>query len=340
MASIGLFPDDGDDEGVSLSGKFLTFIVKAPDGCNLSCRFCIVKQRGEAASDPMSPDDLARFIDETASTAQIFALGVQGHEPLLPQSRWYTHAILESAIRVSRPATLVTNGVYLHDAAPWLAEMRLAKAGVSIDSPDAGIHDRFRGARGTWDAATTGVKHALKVFSGRTRLAVTSVLMPNDRGMLANMPSLLQTLGVEDWIVTPLLRAGHNQIGGPVCSPQKVFDHLLTLRDAADRVNIRLTVDDELDCLRYDSACERRPELRALRVRRIPPDVELYRLSPTGHCSAGHDILTETASAARRWRPGEIHASRFLRAVPYPGNSIAAASLAASKSDRVIRACA
>ena len=339
MASIGIFPDDNDDEDVSLSGKFLTFIVNAPGGCNLSCGFCMVKQRVEVTNDVMSPDDLARFIDETADAGQIFALGVQGHEPLLPASLRYTHTILKSAMRIGRPATLVTNGVFLRDAAAWLADMHLAKAGVSINSPQAAIHDRFRGVRGTWDAATNGVKHALKVFAGRSRLAVTSVLMPNDRGQLRDMPPFLRGLGVEDWIVTPLLRAGRDKIGGTVCCSQNVFDNLLVLQDAADRANVRFTVDDELDCLRYDEACEQRPELRAIRVRRIPPGVELYRLSPAGHCSAGRDILTEAAPAARRWHPGEIHASRFLKAVPYPGNSIAAASLA-SKCDRAIQICA
>ncbi len=320
MVTAGLFPDD---RIITSSGVFLTFIVPALGGCNLACAFCIVKQRREIDDEILHPDDLGRFISETARASPLFALGIQGHEPLLPASRSYTQAILDAGVQLGCPTTLVTNGVYLREAAPWLADARLAKVGVSIDSPTAAIHDNLRGLGGAWAATVDGVRHARGAFSGRTRLTVTSILMPSDPGNLQAMPGFLQELGVDDWIVTPLLRIGHKSAGGPVADPQEVFDRLLVLQDAASRADVRLTVDDELDCLQYDSACELRPELKEIRVRRIPSGVQIYRLAPGGQCSAGCDILTRMTPAVQRWRPGEIDASCFLGSMPYPGNHVA-----------------
>ena len=125
-------------------------------------------------------------------------------------------------------------------------------------------------------------------------------------------PALLREIGIDRWIINPLLRVGSDQAGGPVSDPASLYRDLLILQEAADRAGVRLTVDDEFDHLHHDAAGVSQPSLRALRVRTLPPNVEIFRLAPSGQCSTGHSILKQVTSDTPRWRPGAMHAGDFL----------------------------
>jgi hypothetical protein len=201
--------------------------------------------------------------------------------------------------------------IFLRDAVPWLATLAPAKIGVSIDAASSDDHDRIRGVSGAWTATVDGVRHATEALAPSTSIAITSVLMSR-REPLDGMPKLLRSLGVNDWIVTPLQRIGREQPGGPAGDRQKLYRDLLILRQMADDAGIGLTVDDELNCLHHGLAAARRSELHKLRVRTLPKGADLFRLVPNGQCSMNLDILKQVTLAAPRWRPSEIDAADFL----------------------------
>src|SRR5262249_19767587 len=151
------------------------------NGCNLKCSFCFVRQRQEVAEVLLRPEDIVRFIREAAERAPIFALAIQGYEPLLPESLPYTRAILAAGQFLGRPATMVTNGTKLADAVDLLATLSVNKIAISLDAASADIHDRIRGVAGAWAASVDGIKRAIEVLAPRTRLVVTSVLLPSKR---------------------------------------------------------------------------------------------------------------------------------------------------------------
>src|SRR5262252_9059623 len=173
MACSGLQPQP--DIGPDASGKFLTFVVPAPGGCNLKCPFCMIRQRREIAETSLCPDDFARFIREAAERAPIFALAIQGYEPLLPESLPYTQAILATGRFLGLSTSLVTNGTKLVDAVDLLATLTPSKIAISLDAASAEIHDRIRGVTGAWAASVAGLKRAINVLGPRTNLAVSSV---------------------------------------------------------------------------------------------------------------------------------------------------------------------
>jgi MoaA/NifB/PqqE/SkfB family radical SAM enzyme len=315
MASSGLLPYPDHDE--NSYGRFLTFVVPAPTGCNLSCAFCLIGQRRETRGPPLNPEELARFVHEAAERGPIFAVAIQGYEPLLRDALPYTRALLATSRLLRVPSTLVTNGVLLADAIDLLAVLKPTKIAISLDAATPEAHDQIRGVNGAWAAAVDGIKQAVERLAPQTRLAVSSVLLPSRRSYLEGMPARLRDLCVDRWIVNPLLRIGRENVGGPVVDRQILFEDLLALGEAARKAGIRFTVDDEFNRLDHASARARRPELHSLHVRTLPRGIEIFRLSPSGQASVGDDILRQVTPDLPRWRPG-IHAGDFLDSLSRP----------------------
>jgi MoaA/NifB/PqqE/SkfB family radical SAM enzyme len=310
MSVAGLFSQPKVDN--EAYGNFLTFVVPAAEGCNLKCPFCFVRQRREIAETNLEPEDLARFIREAAEREPVFALAIQGYEPLLTESLPYTQAILATGRFLGVPTSLVTNGVNLANALDLLKALSPDKIAISLDAASAHIHDRIRGVEGAWAASIEGIRQARGVLPSRTRLVVSSVLQPSRRDYLEAMPALLREMGIDRWIINPLLRVGRDEAGGPVADRADLFRDVLVLQKLADRAGVRMTVDDEFNRLDHDAASSAEPLLRAIDVRTLPPNVEIFRLTPNGQCSTGDSILREATSATPRWWPGVIHAGDFL----------------------------
>jgi MoaA/NifB/PqqE/SkfB family radical SAM enzyme len=308
MSAAGLQPEPDCEYG---SGQFLTFVVPAPSGCNLNCSFCLVRQRREITETCLTPSDLLRFVREAVEHTPAFALAIQGYEPLLPESLAFTQAILGTGRFLGIPTSLVTNGTKLADAVDLLTTLAPSKIAVSLDG-SADIHDRIRGVAGVWAAAIEGIRRAINALAPRTRVVVSSVLLPSKRHDLDRMPALLREIGVDRWIINPLLRVGRNDAGGPVADRVSLFRDLLILQEAAHEEGIRLTVDDEFGHLHHAAACVSEPSLRALHVRTLPANVEIFRLAPSGQCSVGDHILKQVTPDTPRWVPGNVHAGDFL----------------------------
>lgn len=314
MPVMGLLPEDVPDVR---GGKFLTFVVPASHGgCNLNCSHCLVRQRQEISTTHLKPADLSRFIHQAARRSPIYALALQGYEPLLPASREYTQAVLSAGQLLNIPTTLVTNGICLKDAANWLAVLSPNFIAVSIDAATPDAHDRIRGVKGAWTATVEGVAHAVEMLMPRTRVAVASVLTAH-REPLDGMPALLRDLGVDHWIISPLQKVGREQAGGPAGNRDKLYRNLLILQRAADEAGIRMIVDDELDNLQHRAAIDRNPELAKLNVRTLPTGINLFRLVPSGHISMNHDILTQVSPHTERWQPDRMDAGDLLADLEY-----------------------
>ncbi len=318
MTASGLQPQP--DYDLDPVGQFLTFVVPALEGCNLKCPFCLVAQRRETAKTNLRPEDFARFIREAFDRAPIFALAIQGYEPLLPESLTYTQTILSTGRFLGLPASLVTNGTKLVDAINLLETLAPSKIAVSVDAASPDIHDRIRGVAGAWAAAVAGVKRAIEALAPRTRVVVSSVLLPFRRHYLDAMPARLREIGIDRWIINPLLRVGDAHAGGPAADRASLFRDLLILQEAADRAGVRLTVDDEFDHLGHDAASVSQPSLRRLHVRTLPPNVEIFRLAPSGQCSTGDGILRQVTPETPRWQPGAMHAGDFLETLGWPAD--------------------
>jgi MoaA/NifB/PqqE/SkfB family radical SAM enzyme len=293
----------------------LTFIVPAPDGCNLACPNCFIDQRREAKEMVLKPQDLARFIEEAGSREEIKFIAMPGHEPLLVASLPYTSAVLETGARLNIPTTLVTNGIRLEEATDVLKMLAPRSIAVSLDSSVPEIHDKLRGRDGALETSIRGIKHAVDRLPD-VHFWVNSIITPSRLHYLEGMPRLLSEIGVRGWIVNPLLKRVHDGKLRPVMDREKLFEGCLALKREAERYGIEFILDDTFNHLDYASLYRLRPEFEEISVKVLEEGVELVRLSPNGQCAVGIAMNSEITPDVPQWKPGIIHAADFLSSLP------------------------
>ncbi|MGI9434834.1 MAG: radical SAM protein [Geminicoccaceae bacterium] len=298
---------------LSFDKPVLTFIVPAPDGCNLSCPYCYINRRNEAARRlDLTPENYAAFIEQVAEREEIGAICLQGYEPLLPESFAYTRAILAAGRRLGIPTSLVTNGTYLERWVDELAALEPQKIAVSLDSADPAIHDKSRGKIGAYEDTIRGLRSAAANPTLQPILVLASILMPQKHERLLGMPALCIDLDVNHWVVTILQQVGKDEIGGPVGDHRQTFQDLLILKREAEMRKIHFVVDDEFGSLSSEDVDRDVVDINALRIRRFVRPSGTFRLLPTGQCSMGLEILREVRPDTPRWVPGEMDAWDFI----------------------------
>lgn len=311
MANVA-FPLD--DLRSNASGQLLTFVVPANGGCNLNCPFCFIAQRGEITQTHLWPADYVRFIERIDAVEPVLRVAIQGYEPLLPDALPYATAILRTARARGIPASLVTNGTQLAAAVTRLAPLRMDRIGVSLDAADSKTHDRLRGVPGAWQATTSAIAATFdRLAAAGMGMTVLSVLMPHRRAQLDDMPRLLRTLGLRDWIVNPLKIFGKDPWDRPG-NLARLLDDLAILSERASALGVRLAIDDAFGHMTAKLLVIDPARTARLNIRRLPAGVTVSRLTPSGEFALGEEIVHRIAPHARRWDPAATLPADFLRA--------------------------
>jgi MoaA/NifB/PqqE/SkfB family radical SAM enzyme len=174
--------------------------IKLIFGCNLRCRMC---QHWRSAR----PEQLttARLKDVLGELAELGCRKVHftGGEPSLrPDLEELVAHAAERGLRV----TLTTNATRLtRERARALVEGGLRGASVSIDGPDAAVHDAVRGVPGAWDEAVEGLKNLRKeARRGKLGLSINTVVNRLNLMRLDEMPALALRRGVQRLRLLPV----------------------------------------------------------------------------------------------------------------------------------------
>jgi len=204
--------------------------------CNLNCIHC----RASAVNGP-SPDDLdtgeALELVEAISEVAKPILVLSGGEPLV---RPDIFDIADRATARGFHVALATNGTLLDDEAARAArESGVRRVSISLDGPDAAIHDSFRRQRGAFDAALTGIE-ALK--RAGVPFQINTSVANHNKARLADTLKLAVALGASAFHLFLLVPVGcgleisaEEQI-----SPQEYEDILNWFYDASRSVEIGL----------------------------------------------------------------------------------------------------
>ncbi len=216
-------------------------------GCNNRCEFCYAGcGGGSGCSAPldrpetrprreeMSDSDIRRVIDIFASEAKIPFFSFTGGEPLLRDS-------LEDFIRYAASkklrVNLITNGTLASpERAKSLFQAGLRTAQVSLESPEAAIHDELCGAAGSHGRTLAGIK-ALQTagIAVQTNTTITA----RNRESLAAMPAYLAALGVKRFSMNLYIPDARSPYAKSLFVPySRIGETVDALRAAARRENL------------------------------------------------------------------------------------------------------
>ena len=131
------------------------------NACNLRCKYCFTNSpKGDHVKEYLDIKAIEKLANE-ADELGYFEFDLQGGELLLQPDKLFE---VLKAIKPERfYLYLTTNGYYLDDKmAKKLAEHKVSRVSVSIDSMDEKIHDEIRGRKDSWRRAMEGLEHVRK----------------------------------------------------------------------------------------------------------------------------------------------------------------------------------
>lgn len=151
----------------------LTLQYELTSRCNLRCQMCYNASGQGAASTTELTDEEWLRVARDACAMGVFEAVISGGEPLLRPALVFELLDILKAHHVV--PHLITNGWFVtKEIAKRLAEYRFGFIQVSIDGPNASMHDRVRGVGGSWLRATRALQ-MLASYGLPCRLAFTAV---------------------------------------------------------------------------------------------------------------------------------------------------------------------
>jgi AdoMet-dependent heme synthase len=144
--------------------------------CNLACSHCRASASGEAYQGELSTDECFRLVDDIVTLGNPILI-LTGGEPLL---RGDIFEIASYGKKAGLRVVMAPNGTLVtEEKAANMKAAGISRISVSIDFPDAALHDSFRGVKGAFDGALMGIKRAIEagvevqINSTITKLNVT-----------------------------------------------------------------------------------------------------------------------------------------------------------------------
>jgi len=141
--------------------------------CNLKCSHCY-RDAGKKDPQELNTKEAKELLQDIAH-ANFKIIILSGGEPLLRKD---IYELISFAASLSLRPVLGTNGTFItKEVADKLKKAGLTRAGISIDSIDAKIHDEFRQKKGAWEATVKGMKACKEVgldFQAHTTVSQTN----------------------------------------------------------------------------------------------------------------------------------------------------------------------
>jgi radical SAM protein with 4Fe4S-binding SPASM domain len=127
--------------------------------CNLFCSHCRASAHSGPYPGELSTEECFKLIDQIHEVGKPIII-LSGGEPLLRQD---VFEVGRYATNKGFRVVMGTNGTLItREIAAKMREMPLSRISVSIDFPSPELQDNFRGQKGAYEAAITGIENAQK----------------------------------------------------------------------------------------------------------------------------------------------------------------------------------
>ena len=264
--------------------------------CNLRCKHCYISAEDRAYQDELTTDEATAFLKDIGEMGCPVVL-FSGGEPLVRKD---IYELADFGTKAGLRVVLSTNGTLITpEVAGKLAGSGVQYVGVSLDGAQA-VHDAFRGRKGCFEEALTGLEHAAAAGLN------TGVRFTVNKENVNDLPAVIHAVvehGIPRFCMYHLVYTGRGEemmgLDTDLAEKRLTMEFLAAktkqLRAAGTDVEI-LTVDNHADgVFIYRQVLEEQPE-RADEVRHL---LEMH-----GGCSAGVKISNVDPR-------GDVHPCQF-----------------------------
>ena len=199
LSTLGFF-EDGPQSSEKKDQTLLSLFLHLTYRCNLGCAHCYTADKSEGLAE-MSTERIKGLLDELADMGGL-GVTISGGEPFLRDDclELIAHASRRLAVRI------LTNGTLIGEReARSLAELG-ARVQVSVEGPDAEVHDAIRGP-GTFAQAMEGVERLRRAGCG-PRLNLCATITSRNLATLPDMIGLAHRLEIPQVRYLPLRMEG------------------------------------------------------------------------------------------------------------------------------------
>ena len=187
--------------------------IKITSRCNLRCTMCDYWKTVDEQA--LSTEAWKRVLGELVAVG-CRKIHVSGGEPFLRRDLL---EILAHGAALGLKVNLTTNGTLVtREAARKLVEARVNGVSISLDGPNASVHDAIRGIEGSFKRSLRTLRRLRRLSASRAkplRLRINVVLMRDNYRRAAEMVELGGRLGVDDVVLMPVDETeGHRRLSG------------------------------------------------------------------------------------------------------------------------------
>ena len=127
--------------------------------CNLFCTHCRASADNSRYSDELTTEECYRLIDQILEIGRPIII-LTGGEPLVRKD---VFQIAGYGVAQGLRVVMGTNGTLITDKiALQIKETPVSRVGISLDFPEAGLQDDFRGKAGAFRAIMAGIESVRK----------------------------------------------------------------------------------------------------------------------------------------------------------------------------------
>jgi radical SAM protein with 4Fe4S-binding SPASM domain len=205
--------------------------------CNHACRFCYAGCGDEAGerkaqsgvAGEMDTGQVKRVIDIFKEEAQIPFFSFTGGEPCL---RTDLEELIAYSVEKGLRVNLISNGTLISASrAASLKAAGLDSAQISLEAPEAGLHDGLTQAPGSFERALSGIAALQEAgISVQTNTTLNAL----NASLAVRMPAFFRTIGVRRFSMNLFIPTGRGRLNADLFLPySKIGPIVDALRKAA-----------------------------------------------------------------------------------------------------------
>lgn len=178
-------------------------VLHVSETCNLRCPMCLIWESRNKFGEITKKDaafafeDVKNIVEQVELSKPIFYL--VGGEPTLNRDLM---AIINYIHKKGMITSLTTNGWLLADFAQPFFDSGLEFISISIDGPNAEMHDKNRGVSGSFERSIEGIKKLVEIKKRNNsifpNIKINTVVTPWNVDELENTIVLAKNLGVDE----------------------------------------------------------------------------------------------------------------------------------------------